>query len=307
VGAVSSTDQDDRGPALPPAGAATGQLTTAVLVELRAELERADATGDPANRSHVHELVAACLAAQGEWKAAYSEMRTSVELALDRRGAGGREQRLLAEVALLRQETADARRVSMRDSLTETFNRRFLDQALRSLTEQRGDGVAPHTAVALVDLDLFKQVNDKFGHAMGDRVLQRVVELLQLDLPPKGFCARYGGEEFVLVLPGCDLSTAVMLCERARSRIEQHQWDQLVAHLRVTVSIGVACPAPDDQGEEGAHNQLVRADVLLYAAKASGRNAVAFRASPGSPLRLAGAAGPRRLVRDLEGGCAVDG
>jgi len=194
--------------------------------------------------------------------------------------------------------------------LTDTFNRRFFDKALAELTARRGSQAQCDTCVALVDLDLFKQVNDTYGHPMGDRVLQQVVELLQVDLTPDAFCARYGGEEFVLVLPGSELAAAVALCERARSRIETHDWQQLADGMRVTVSIGVAppgTPAPTPLQPDlptDAHQQLLRADSLLYAAKASGRNAVAFRSGPGGRVQLAGPASRRRLVRDPSLDCA---
>ena len=285
-----------------PATSVTTDLASTVLGELRAELDSAEAAGDTPACIRVHELLGGCLAARGEWMQAYLELRAAVDLSRRDAGSGEQERRLLAEVALLRRETAEARHASLTDPLTETFNRRFLDQALRSLTEQHAhdpDGTGVQTCVALIDLDLFKQVNDRFGHATGDQVLQRVAELLQDDLPPGAFCARYGGEEFVLVLPGSELAQTVALCERARDRIEHDDWSRLAADLRVTVSTGVACPRSSEAGGTGAQNQLLRADALLYAAKRSGRNAVAFREDAASPVRLAGAAGHRRVVHDV--------
>jgi diguanylate cyclase (GGDEF)-like protein len=148
-------------------------------------------------------------------------------------------------------------------------------------------------SVALVDIDHFKQVNDGHGHLFGDRVLQRIVTVLGQDLPDGAFCARYGGEEFALVLPGYDLDAAVEVCEAARDRVARHPWSELALSLRVTVSIGVAfCVArPTDV------DRLVgEADVLLYAAKQAGRNAVAFRDERSGLVRLAGPAGRRRAI-----------
>lgn len=282
-------------------GPVTLALAGSVVTELRAELDRAVAAGDAEGRRRVHELLSGCLAARGEWRHAYLELRAAVDLSRGGSGAGEQQRLLLEEVALLRQVTAEAQHASFTDSLTETFNRRFLDTALRSLTEQQAqdpDGAAVQTCVALVDLDLFKLVNDSFGHATGDQVLQRVVELLQTDLPPLSFCARYGGEEFVLVLPGVELEQAVALCERARDRIQRDDWSRLGDGLRVTVSIGLAGPRSAEAGAAGAQDQLLRADSLLYSAKNSGRNAVAFRTSTTSAVQLAGPAGLRRVVVD---------
>ena len=294
--------EDPAGPPSAPAPTVTTDLAATVLSELRAELDGAVSAGDTPTCIRVHELLGGCLAARSEWMQAYLELRAAADLCRRDAGTGEQERRLLEEVALLRKQTAEAQHASLTDALTETVNRRFLDQALRSLTEQHAqdpDGAGVPTCVALVDLDLFKQVNDRFGHATGDQALQRVAELLQDDLPPRAFCARYGGEEFVLVLPDSELQQAVALCERARDRIEHDGWSRLAADLRVTISIGVACPRSCEAGETGAQNQLLRADALLYAAKRSGRNAVAFREDATSPVRLAGAAGQRRHVHEV--------
>ncbi len=266
------------------------------IARLQAELA---AAGDNATRSCLHELLAGAHAAHGEWHQAYLQLRVYLDLLprLDDPGRSGaehpavgrRERRLASEVALLRRESEQAHEASMRDALTDTFNRRFLNKALAELTARRGSQAQCDTCVALVDLDLFKQVNDTYGHPMGDRVLQQVVELLQVDLTSDAFCARYGGEEFVLVLPGSELAAAVALCERARSRIETHDWQQLAVGMRVTVSIGVA--PPGTPAPPGSHSSETPLQPNLP-------NAVAFRTGPTGRVQLAGPASRRRLVRD---------
>lgn len=244
--------------------------------------------------AELHESMAALLASRGEWQRAYHHLRS----ALDLTSAGGAgeparvPEQLRSEVDRLRRAYAEAREHSLRDSLTASYNRRYLDQRLTDLlTDRAAPGTSYGLAVALVDLDWFKQVNDTFGHLLGDRVLQRVVEVLCDGLPADAFCARFGGEEFVLVLPGMAAPAAVAMCEAARARVERHPWDQIVAGLRVTVSIGVAHETV--AGEPTApQRQLAGADELLYTAKRSGRNAVAYR--EGSSVRLAGAANGRR-------------
>ena len=249
---------------------------------------------DHANLIRLHESIGTAMASRGEWREAYQHLRSALDLAYAERPV---PEQLRYEVAKLRREHAEAHEQSIRDSLTASFNRRYLDERLSSMG---GEPVpAGGLAVALVDLDWFKQVNDTFGHLAGDRTLRRVVDLLQHGLPAGAFCARYGGEEFVLVMPGIDAGTAVAVCEAARDRIERYPWSRLMPGLRVTVSIGLVHDAGPTDGRPGprlgsAEQQLLRADGLLYAAKCAGRNAVAYRHH--GRVLLAGAASGRRSV-----------
>jgi two-component system cell cycle response regulator len=253
---------------------------------------------DGASLVQLHESIATLLASRGQWRQAYQHLRSALELVhadkADRSAEPHIPEQLRREVDRLRREHAEAREQSIRDSLTASYNRRYLDQRLVTLlAEWRGKPGG--LAVALVDLDWFKQVNDTFGHLIGDRVLQRVVELLQDGLPADAFCARYGGEEFALVVPGVDGPAAVAMAEAARIRVENHQWGKIVLGLRVTVSIGVAYESSPGLGV-GPERQLRQADSLLYTAKQSGRNAVAYRV--GGRTFLAGPAAGRRAVTE---------
>lgn len=248
----------------------------------------------------LHESIAALLASRGQWRQAYQHLRSALDLLYaDQDEQPHVPEQLRREVDRLRREHAEAREQSLRDTLTDSYNRRYLDQRLMDLLTEHG-ACRHGLAIALIDLDWFKQVNDTFGHLLGDRVLQRVVELLQQGLPEGAFCARYGGEEFVLVLPRVDAVTAVEIAEAARERVERHLWQELAPGLRVTVSVGLAYEPPADEAPErppvGAEQQLLRADSLLYTAKQSGRNAVAYRAD--GRVRLAGAAAGRRAVTE---------
>ncbi|MFC4083127.1 GGDEF domain-containing protein [Amycolatopsis samaneae] len=216
--------------------------------ELRGSPEPGDLLG-------LHESIADLLATQGDWRRAYQHLRSALDI---------------------------ARAGSLRDTLTSSYNRRYLDQWLHDLPGGRHGSPGPHRhpemAVALIDLDLFKNVNDTYGHLVGDRVLRRVADLLQEELPPGGFCARYGGEEFALVLPGVDASRAVRIADAARARVAHHPWSEVQPGLRVTVSIGIAHePGSGNPGPVSPERQLRRADTLLYAAKHAGRNKVAYR------------------------------
>lgn len=186
----------------------------------------------------LHESIADLFATQGDWRRAYHHLRSALDI---------------------------ARAGSLRDPLTSSYNRRYLDQRLLGLPLSGG------LAVALVDLDRFKSVNDTYGHLLGDRVLCRVADLLQEGLPPEAFCARYGGEEFALVLPGVEQPRALRIAEAARARIARHSWSELQPGLQVTISVGLA------HGTGSGPRQLHRADDLLYAAKHAGRNKVAYR------------------------------
>lgn len=249
---------------------------------------REDLTGG-AGMAELHESIARLLASRNQWRQAYHHLRSALDLMSSGEPPPVPEQ-LRNEVNRLRREHAEAREQSLRDSLTACYNRRYLDQRLGQLLAENaatGEGLA----VALADLDWFKRVNDTHGHLLGDRVLQRVVDLLQEALPDGAFCARYGGEEFVLVLPNILPNSAVQVCESARQRVEQFPWSQLVPGPGVTISVGVAHEQGVDAGLVSAEQQLISADALLYAAKRAGRNAVAFRTGAG--VRLAGAAAGR--------------
>ncbi|MGH3451922.1 MAG: GGDEF domain-containing protein [Haloechinothrix sp.] len=243
----------------------------------------------PTDLVELHESIATLLAAQGEWERAYSHLRAAFKLARDHDcGALRIPEQYRREVDALREAHAQALEASLRDSLTASYNRRYLDQKLVALLAEQcstGEGVA----VALIDLDPFKQVNDTYGHLLGDRVLQRVVALLQVDLPEGAFCARYGGEEFVLVIPDVDARAAVTAVERARARIADHGWTKLAPALRVTISVGLVHHAAHDRTpatHADAERHLRRADDLLYFAKRAGRNAVAYRTH--GAIRIAG-------------------
>ncbi|WP_246632893.1 GGDEF domain-containing protein [Pseudonocardia nigra] len=250
------------------------------------ERQAVSALPGPATAAARHTARAEELAASGDWERAYRHLRAAVRLLHGLPAAD--------ELDRLRREHAEAREQSRRDSLTASYNRRYLDERLVALLDDPAYRGTAGIAVALVDVDHFKQINDTYGHPFGDRVLQRLVAELDTGLPDGAFCARYGGEEFALVLPGRDLGDAVQVCEAARDRIDRHPWARLDPGLRVTVSAGVAhTSGPVD----GLERLVGAADALLYAAKHSGRNAVAYRDERTGAVCLAGAAAARRSIR----------
>ncbi len=160
-----------------------------------------------------------------------------------------------------------------RDPLTRLGNRREVDDRWPALlAECRAAGVP--LAVAMLDLDHFKQINDRFGHAIGDEVLVVTARLLCENTRAADIEARVGGEEFLLVLPDTDGDSALEICERLRQRVAAYPWGELAEGLAVTLSIGVACTPPCDGDELTA-----QADGALYDAKSGGRNRVVIARS----------------------------
>jgi diguanylate cyclase (GGDEF)-like protein len=161
--------------------------------------------------------------------------------------------------------------LSITDELTGVFNRRRLDALLGEMFEHSTRLHEP-LAVAMFDVDHFKQVNDTHGHPAGDRVLSQVAQLLKGAVRDIDRLGRYGGEEFMVLLPGTVLDAAVTFAERARQEVETHQFKFDGGVLSRTLSVGVAgWPHPRIH----THEQLVKAaDQALYLAKSLGRNRV---------------------------------
>lgn len=163
---------------------------------------------------------------------------------------------------------------ALTDSLTGLGNRRSFDRTIsRAMHRGSFDG-----ALAALDVDRFKQVNDAFSHLTGDEVLRRIGVLVQTAVRPSDQAFRVGGEEFLVLLPGASGDLAVGICERIRRAIEEHPWEDVAPGLRVTASFGVAAATPRD----GVTSLVGRADAALYAAKKAGRNQV-VGAGPDSP------------------------
>ncbi|MEO5735377.1 MAG: diguanylate cyclase [Rubrivivax sp.] len=164
--------------------------------------------------------------------------------------------------ARARELEADA----LRDQLTGLSNRRELDRRWPDLVAKADAGGSPFS-VAMLDLDHFKQVNDRFGHAAGDRVLVALADLLRTHTRGSDLVARVGGEEFLLVLPDTTEQTAAEVCERLRHHVQIHPWSQIDEALRVTISCGL-CSAPAVAFDSLRDS----ADQALYRAKREGRN-----------------------------------
>ncbi|HVI60324.1 MAG TPA: GGDEF domain-containing protein [Luteimonas sp.] len=162
------------------------------------------------------------------------------------------------------------RRSAELDALTGAFNRRTIDQWLvRSFGEAERDGQP--ISVLFVDMDHFKSINDKYGHACGDECLRAVARTLRASLGEGDLLGRYGGEEFIAVLPGRGGAAARMVGEQLRGDVERLGVDWEGQVLRLTVSVGVATRL---DGDARPADTIERADKALYTAKRSGRNCV---------------------------------
>jgi diguanylate cyclase (GGDEF)-like protein len=189
------------------------------------------------------------------------------ELCQETEGILGPTLRLATQMAIayedIRQQSANLMTFTevRTDPLTGLNNRRGLDDALASQLALMSRYQSPF-AIAMLDIDHFKQVNDREGHLNGDRVLQQLSHLFEECVRETDVLARYGGEEFVVVMPQTDLAGACILIERLRY--------QVANRMEVTVSGGVAAAGESDTAE----SLLGHADAALYSAKAAGRNRV---------------------------------
>jgi diguanylate cyclase (GGDEF)-like protein len=155
------------------------------------------------------------------------------------------------------------------DELTGSFNRRCI---MRMLDDEiaRARRLKTSCAIALIDLDWFKRVNDHYGHPVGDEVLRTFAIAVFANIRHIDRFGRYGGEEFLLVLPDTPDDEAVRMLNRLRAIIADLDWSAFSPGMQVTISAGVATLKPDETPE----TFLARADSALYIAKARGRNRI---------------------------------
>jgi diguanylate cyclase (GGDEF)-like protein len=156
------------------------------------------------------------------------------------------------------------------DELTGSYNRRCIMQLLNGAIEKARQTASP-CAIALIDLDWFKRINDAHGHPVGDEVLRTFAITVFVNIRPADSFGRYGGEEFLLLLPGTDGAAALNMLERLRKIVADLDWSAFSPGMGVTISAGVVTLRDNDN----ADTFLARADSALYSAKAQGRNRIA--------------------------------
>ena len=172
------------------------------------------------------------------------------------------------EIKQLRQQLEIAQRYALTDPLTGLSNRHAFDiQVKESLAEYH------ITSLLLIDVDHFKSFNDKYGHVLGDKVLQVVAKVITECIKGRDIAIRFGGEEFAVVLPGTHLDGAIKVAEQIRIAIEKTKLvkkEDRTSLGTVTVSVGVA----EYRDQEKIEELIDRADQALYKSKHEGRNRV---------------------------------
>lgn len=178
------------------------------------------------------------------------------------------------QIQKLRESLSESQKLGMMDALTSLKNRHWLNANLAQEVEVATDLKVPLSAI-LADIDNFKQINDTFGHAVGDEILRRFAELVSKNIKGRDTAVRYGGEEFLVLLPHTKAEGAKNLSEQIRSELESKKWKHHKtgqAIGKVTASFGVAELREGENGEA----LIERADERLYEAKALGRNRVVY-------------------------------
>ena len=180
------------------------------------------------------------------------------------------QEELAAVNEALTRTNKELQEISITDSLTGLYNRRYMMEAL-SNEVSRAERMAQKFSVLMIDIDHFKQYNDTYGHLAGDDLLIKIAGLFKESIRNMDLAARYGGEEFLIILPEHGLDAAMAVAERIRSRVETGTPDPNNEAEAVTVSIGVAA-FPDNGVTPTA--LIENADLALYRGKESGRNRV---------------------------------
>ena len=196
---------------------------------------------------------------------------------------------------ILFDEVTTLRKQVVTDPLTGLFNVRHFRKSLEhELERNRRTGMT--TALIMVDLDHFKNINDTWGHESGNQVLQTVAQLLQDQTRKLDICCRYGGEEFAVILPSTELMLARQVAERCLNALRETVIPLDETDLQVTASIGVAVA---DNSAQTAESLIENADECMYEAKRGGRNQVVSKRP--QPSESAVSADERDALRGLFG------
>lgn len=244
---------------------ASASVRAMIDVALSVEHEQIARTG--------HMLASDILDAQGRSREALAELRSlarrDIELRRDslehHDRVAQRNLELRRRSQQLRELEAESRRFeqwSLEDPLTALPNRRHLELALAEALESHRSG-RRGPAIALIDVDRFKKINDRHSHAIGDRVLQALAGLLRTHVQCGDLPARLAGDEFVIVFRNADLGVAQLACKRLREAVRAYPWHEIAPGIDVDISVGLAEAMPHDT----LHTLLARSDEQMYRAK----------------------------------------
>ncbi len=174
----------------------------------------------------------------------------------------------------LKEKNSELKKLATTDFLTDLYNHQSFYIYLDALKKQSKKIKQP-LGLALIDIDNFKDINDTYGHLVGDAILKELSLLLKSELRSSDYAARYGGEEFVVAFPNTTLNHSIKLAERIKTKVANHRF--ILEHhiLSVTVSIGVdSCLTYDESIDDTLFINTV--DSLLYKAKKNGKNQVQY-------------------------------
>ncbi|MBZ0106521.1 MAG: sensor domain-containing diguanylate cyclase [Sulfuricella denitrificans] len=165
------------------------------------------------------------------------------------------------------------------DALTGLLNRQAFETSFQNMIAEAKRTGRPFSAI-LLDIDLFKQINDNFGHLEGDKVLHSIAQLVSASTRESDVAARWGGEEFLVMLRDCPLEEAINVAEKLRQEVSSHRFPLKRPHEPITVSLGIAQYIPPESDADF----FARIDNAMYQAKENGRNlAVASRTQSSTP------------------------
>ncbi|MFL0802595.1 MAG: GGDEF domain-containing protein [Agarilytica sp.] len=167
---------------------------------------------------------------------------------------------------VMRNQSRALKKLSQKDPLTQVGNRGAMDASLEKVFEIHVNDGAPMCAL-MVDIDYFKDINDTFGHQVGDDILIKVAEILELNVRTSESVYRYGGEEFFVLAKDMTITRAEQLGEQLRTKIESSVFKD---EARITISVGISALTE----EKGTSEWVEQADKALYSAKSKGRNCV---------------------------------
>lgn len=173
-----------------------------------------------------------------------------------------------AELREIKQELEAYKNLAETDHLTQLWNTRAFSHSMDSIYKE--NRLRLQSSLVILDIDRFKDVNDRHGHLVGDKILQAVARIMKSKCGPHVSVFRVGGEEFALIVEGESDASTEKLVEGIRKAIEQHSFDEMVQGLAVTISAGI-CKALDASHSEDLY---AKADSALYASKSQGRNRV---------------------------------
>jgi diguanylate cyclase len=176
------------------------------------------------------------------------------------------------ELASLRSKLEQSRQEAKTDSLTGLLNRRGFEQRLHAAMAAAEEAGTPFSII-MIDLDHFKQINDNFGHLVGDSILKAFAAILKQQIKGKDTPARFGGEEFIIMLPDTRLAQARAVAENIRALLASREWKHKESGRtmgKITISLGIS----QYRSHESDKALIDRADKALYAAKQGGRNRV---------------------------------